>query len=191
MAGALDLVSLADAKAQLNITSTGSDVELAGFISAATKPIERIVGPVIARPVTEVWDGGRYQLVLRKPPVLSVTSVTDSGTVLDPSSYKVDGPSGVLSRVAGPSLLPFLPGVQSVTVVYQAGRAADVAAVTATFPDIRLAALIIVQHLWQTQRPAAGNPFTQGGSDDYDPRSSFAVPRKVTELLGDPVGGFA
>lgn len=190
--GALDLVSLADAKGQLNIplADVSSDAELAGFIAAATDPIERIIGPVIARSVTEVWDGGRSQLLLRKPPVLSITAVTDTGTVLAASDYKLNGPAGILSRVAGPSLLPFLPGIQSVTVVYQAGQAADIAAVTANLPNVRLAAMIIIQHLWQTQRPAAAGPFTQG-SDEYDPRSSFAVPHRVTELLGDPVGGFA
>lgn len=184
---ATDIVTLADAKAQLNITDSSSDTELAGFISAVTATIEDHVGAVVNRSVTEEFDGGRDVVLLTSIPVVSVTSVTDSGSTVDVSGYKIDKNSGVLTRVAGPSPMTFLPGIQSVSVTYSAGQAANAAAVEG---NIRLAALIMLQHLWETQRPAAQGPFSQGG-DDYDPRYSYSIPRRALELLGEPIGGIA
>ncbi|MFI0484885.1 head-tail connector protein [Actinomadura sp. 9N215] len=189
---ATDLFTLADAKAQLNITDSASDAELAGFVSGVTRVVERYVGAVVNRTVTEVFDGGRCELLLSNIPVASITSVTDSGTVLDAGAYKVSK-SGVLARVAGTARTPFLPGIQSVSVAYVAGKVANTAAVATDLPDVRLAGLIIVQHMWETQRPAARGPFSQE-SDDFDPRYAYSVPRRAQELLGVEMGeqvGFA
>lgn len=189
---ATDLFLLDDAKDQLNITDTASDAELAGYISGITRVVERYVGAVVNRPVVEVFDGGRCEVLLSKIPVASVVSVTDSGTVLDADAYAVSS-SGVLSRVAGPSRTLFLPGIQSVQVEYVAGQVADTAAVATDLADVRLAGLIILQHMWETQRPAAQGPFSQA-SDDYDPRYAYSVPRRAQELLGIEIGeavGFA
>jgi uncharacterized phiE125 gp8 family phage protein len=183
---ATDVITLAEAKEQLNITSTADDAELAGFISGVSEAVEDYAGAVVQRTVTETFDGGRSTVLLTRTPVASVTSVTDNGTVLDASGYEVSK-SGVLTRVAGQGTLPFLPGTQSVEVVYVAG----VAASTAAAPwRVKLAAKIILQHLWETQRPAASGLFSQG-SDDYDPRYSYSLPRRALELLGEPVGGIA
>lgn len=184
---ATDVVTVAETKLQLNMTDTTSDVELAVFISAASEAIEDYVGAVVNRTVTEVHDGGRDRVLLSKLPVVSITSVTDNGTVLAASAYKVDAPSGVLTRVAGRGTYPFNPGVQSLSVVYVAGRAAST---TAAPNRYKMAALIIIQHLWETQRPAAAGPFNQG-SDDFDPRYTYSIPRRALELLGEPVGGIA
>lgn len=191
MAYATDIVTLAEAKTHLNITDSSSDAELAGFIGAATQPVEDVVGPVVQRTVTEVFDGGRASVLLTSRPVSSITSVTDTGATISSTSYTFNAASGVLTQIAGPSPLPFLVGVQSVSVTYVAGRVANTAAVASSaYGAIRMAALIIVQHLWETQRPAAAGPFSQG-VDDYDPRYSFSIPRRATELLGERVAGFA
>lgn len=191
---ATDLFLLADAKAQLNIDSdnTDSDAELAGYVSGVTRVVERYVGAVVNRTVTEVFDGGRCEVLLSNIPVASVTQVTDNGTVLDADAYRVSK-AGVLSRVAGPSRTLFLPGIQSVEVEYVAGQVATTAAVATDLADVRLGGLIILQHMWETQRPAAQGPFSQA-SDDYDPRYAYSVPRRAQELLGIEIGeavGFA
>lgn len=187
---ATDIVTLAECKTHLNITDSSSDTELGGFISGATAVVERYVGAVVNRAVVETFDGGVSRLSLSHLPVSSVTSVVDDGATLAAGDYVVSPDSGVLSRVAGSGLSAFLVGVQSVVVTYVAGRVASTAAVAAAYPDFRLAALIIIQHMWETQRPAAAGPFTQG-SDDYDPRYSYSVPRRALELLGEPIGGIA
>lgn len=187
---ATDVITTAELKAHLNITDSSSDTELAGFVSAASRVVDRYVGPVVVRSVTQVFDGGRCRVLLSQIPVSSVTSVTDSGTVLAASSYKIDTSAGVLTRVSGSDQVEFEPGIQSLTVVFAAGRVAATADVATSYGDFRLAALIIGQHMWDTQRPAAAGPFTQG-TDDYDPRYSYSVPRRALELLGEPVGGIA
>ncbi|MFD0885754.1 hypothetical protein ACFQ08_14480, partial [Streptosporangium algeriense] len=70
-----------------------------------------------------------------------------------------------------------------VLVVYAAGR-------TEIPANVLLAALIIIGHLWETQR---GTVAPRLGTDDevWDPRAGFAVPRRALELLGDQVSGIA
>lgn len=187
---ATDIFTLAQAKKQLNIdlANTDSDAELSDvYIPAVTEVVEDNVGKVIHRSVTEVFDGGRAVLLLTSIPVVSITSVTEAGSVLDAAGYVIDKNSGVLTRVSGVTAMAFLPGIQSVSVLYVAGQAADVTAVPG---HIRLAGLIILQHMWETQRPAAAGPFSQA-SDDYDPRYAYSIPRRALELLGEPIGGIA
>lgn len=191
---ATDVITLDEAKAQLNIPAdnTASDAELAGFVAAASRVVERYVGAVVHRTVTEVFDGGRAQLLLTTLPVVEATEVIDTGATIEPGGYTVSR-AGVLSRVAGPSPMPFLPGVQTVQVTYTAGQVATLAEVAEALPDVRLAALIICQHMWETQRPAARGPFDQQ-SDDFDPRYAYSIPRRAQELLGIEQGeavGFA
>lgn len=183
---ATDIVTLAEAKTHLNIDDSGSDAELGLFIDAATGVVEQYVGAVIHRTVVETFDGGLSSMALSTTPVVGITSVAEGGSALDAGAYAVSR-GGLLSRVSGTVRWAFLAGVQSVQVTYTAGVAANTAAVPG---HIRLAALIIVQHMWETQRPAGGGPFTQG-IDDYDPRYSYSIPRRALELLGEPVGGIA
>lgn len=185
----MDVVSLAEAKAHLNITEDDADPELAVFVTAASQVIEDYVGPVVHRPVTDRLDGGRPVVLLTARPVAAVVSVTDGGSVLPPDAYTVGTAAGVVIRRCGPGAVAavFTPGPLTVEVAYVAGRAATTASVLARY---KAAALMIVQHLWETQRPAAAGPFTQGG-DDYDPRYAYSIPRRALELLGEPIGGIA
>lgn len=179
------LMTLTQIKKQLNIplTDTGDDDELLQFGASVTQVIENHVGAVTQRTVTETFNGGRPALLLSTRPVLSITSVTDTGNVLASGDYSLNTEAGVLTRVSGVYPLPFLPGVNSVTVTYLVGTAAVAG-------NVLQAALIIMQHMWDTQRPAGGGPYAQG-SDDYDPRYSYSIPRRALELLGEPIGGFA
>lgn len=184
-AQSVQLVSLADARNQLRIPAadTSHDAEIADFLRSVTAVVERYKLAVVATTRTDTFDGGVPSVALRRFPVLSVSSVSDFGTVLPPGSYEVNLRTGVLTRVAQFLPYPFLPGSQSVSVTYVAGSAS-------TPPDYARAALIILQHMWETMRPAGRAPFSQQ-SDDYDPRYSYSIPRRALELLGEPVGGFA
>jgi hypothetical protein len=86
----------------------------------------------------------------------------------------VNGPAGTISRVDG-SAFP----AGRYTVTYTAGRAA-------VPPTIKLAALILLQHLWRTQYGASRVP--SGGNDDWSvtdpiPGFGYAVPNRVLQLL--------
>lgn len=140
------LLTLAEAKKQLNITSDTDDDELQTYVDAVTPVIEEYIGPVEPREVTERLDAesGRRALVLRTTPVLSLTSVEPlltggitypvDGLVLDPDTGEVRRRDGGWFR----GLLLF---------TLQAGR-------TEVTPTVNLAARMLVQHLWRTQHPS-------------------------------------
>jgi hypothetical protein len=56
--------------------------------------------------------------------------------------------------------------------------------------DYRLAALIIIEHLWETQRGTMGVQLG-GDSEGYSPGRGFAIPRRALELLDTQLPGVA
>ncbi|WP_425832571.1 head-tail connector protein [Streptomyces fractus] len=172
----MGLITLAEAKAQLDIESNSDDAELQAYIDAVTAPIENLVGAVEERTVTETIDGRGSTLCLLKVPALTLVSVTPQltgGAPLDVAQLHLDGATGIVRRLNGGR---FHGGPWTVT--YTAGRAE----VPAT---VALAARILVQHLWRTQYGSARG---QGGSDDYSvsepiPGFGYAIPNRVLQLL--------
>lgn len=167
------LLTLEDAKAQLNITGTANDTELQAYVASVVPVIEHFVGPVEAREVQENHDGGGV-LVLRQTPVISVTTVVPlyGGSAIDVEGLVVDGDTGEVRRASRASF-------PASRVTYQAGR-------SSIPPTINLAARMLVQHLWRTQTATRG-PVIAGG-DDYSvseviPGLGYAVPHRVLELL--------
>lgn len=185
------VVSLSDAKAHLNIPAsrTGDDEELRSFIEATTAVVERFAGAVLRASHTQTFDGGREAVVLAHTPILSVASAAESGAVVAPSGYSLDGDSGVLTRMAGGYRSRWLPGTGNVAVTYTAGRQVIPANVTR-------AALIILKHMWETQR-ASGGGRPGLGEEVADPATyvvnpnAYTVPYRALELLGEPVSGIA
>jgi hypothetical protein len=178
------IVSLADARAQLNMgaTETGDDDELRGFIGAATGAVERALGRrVVRRSFTDRFEvgGATAELLLRNVPVLSLTSAVsaDGATTWSTANLRVDGETGLVTVVSGAAL------TGTVDVTYQAGD-------TVIREDYRLAALIIVQHLWETQRGTMGVQLG-GDSEPYVAGRGFAIPRRALELLDTQLPGVA
>lgn len=175
----MSLLTLDEAKAQLDITTTTHDVELQAYIDSLTSVIEGIVGPVENRSVTEDIEGCGRTLALLHTPVVSLTSLTPvlaTGLPVDVAGLHVDGKTGIIRRTDG---TPFAGGPW--TAVYTAGRGA-------VPPTINLAARILLQHLWRTQYGASRGLGSIGGGDDYDvtqpvPGFGYAVPNRVLELL--------
>lgn len=176
-----DLITVEEAKQQLNIQSGVHDPELAAYVSATTAAVEHHVGPVLARDVTEVHRSGPV-LALDQAPALSLTSVTpvlSGGTGHPITDLDLDPPTGIVRRLDGGWF------VGPLRVEYQAGRA-DVP------PHIGLAARIILQHLWSTQRGMRGAPRIGGMADTLGvPGSGYAIPNAALELLGPALPGIA
>ncbi|MFG2515966.1 head-tail connector protein [Streptomyces sp. NPDC048584] len=176
------LLTLAEAKAQLNLTGDGDDVELQDYIDSVTAVVEEYCGPIEPRAVTERHDAesGRSVIVLRTTPVLSLTSVTPvlTGGVSHPvAGLDLDPDTGAVRRLDGGRFR----GLLLFTV--QAGRAG----VPPVPPTVNLASRMLVQHLWRTQRPSRSGGLA-GGGDDYTvgepiPGFGYAVPNRVLELL--------
>lgn len=184
------IVSLADAKAHLNKTDNTDDTELQYFIEAATPIIENIAGPVLPQTKTEYYSGGVSQINLNWLPILSITSIVETygqtnynlteitlGSSNTAFGFTVDYTTGRIIRRAYNAEALFPVGSNNVKVVYQAGRA--------TIPaNVRLATLMLIQHLWSTsQLNRQGGRPTLGGDDSFTVGAGFAVPNRVRELL--------
>lgn len=180
----MSTVSLADAKAHLNIGVNTYDVELQAFIDAAEAVIAQRVGPLAATSVTARVRGGNAELVLPVLPALSITSVTPvGGTALTASTLYLDTGSALVTYVSGS---PFAS--KSYDVVYQAGRT--------TLPaDLRMAVLELVRHLWQTQRGSGtrpGGPLSDTAANTV-PGAAYLLPFRVEALIAphEIMAGFA
>jgi hypothetical protein len=134
------LPTLADVKARLNETGTGSDAEIQSMLDAALSYYRRYVGALDPVPVTETHSGPRA--ILRKYPVVAVTSVTDaSGTAI--TGFTLNADAGLLDFPSGGTF----------TVAYTAGFV-DVPA------DIREAIVLDVAGLYaSSQRGGGGRQF--------------------------------
>lgn len=171
---ATELLSLADAKQHLNITSTTNDAELETYIAAVTEAIEAYIGPVGRRTITETVSPSSGVLLLSTVPVLSLTSVTPYASApLTVGSLTVKAASGIV-----------LPGAYTgfyaatYDVIYTAGRASVPA-------SVNTAGRLVLQRLWETQRgPMSSTPFN--AEIGAEPTAfSYVMAYGVRELL-DP-----
>lgn len=157
-------ISVDEVKRHANISSSAFDEELELMRDAAQDAVEGLIGPVLWRTVTQRIDAASSTLVLNTLPVVSVTSLTLAGS---PATFTlVDG--GMLEDVQ----------VRGTTVAtYVAGR-------TQVPGAVRMAALIIAGHLWETQK---ANNATPGMQDDFDAPTTtglgYAIPNRAADLL--------
>lgn len=161
------VASIEEFKAHLNRTDVADDAELRTHLSAATDWVEdEIGGPVSPTSFTEVHAGVVGEIVPRKRPLISVTSLTPYlGTALTASAYRADTDLSVI-------YFRYAAGTEF-TLVYRAG-------LTVIPERVKLAGLIVAAHLWETQ-----NGF--GGRRNADELATtglgFAVPRRAMQLL--------
>jgi hypothetical protein len=185
------IVSLADVKTYLRITSSTDDDELRDFIGTATAVIESYVGAVSRRTVVEKYNGdwNKPYLPLRTHPVISVGSVVEGGNTLVAETDYTLTDTGILVRVAGPSpnLYPrgWVFGIDNVIVTYDAGRPIIGA-------NLIEAAKELIRWNWRPQRGGDGPAFSGGNQDESNPTGGqivlgFYVPNSVLERLGSDV----
>lgn len=179
-----NIVSLKDAKTHLNISNDGTDDELRGFIESVTSVVEGYVGTLFPVEYTETVEANGSTVPLQHFPVAEVVSITAvrSGATVDPAVVDVDE-YGVLRLTSGQCLKGLY------RIVYTAGRSILPANWTR-------AALIILQHMWETQRPRDSRRPATATSEDFmgvqDAGRYYTVPRRAIELLqGDVNTGVA
>lgn len=173
----MPVLTLADAKLQLNKTSTADDAELQTFVDATNEALDFMVGPSDPVAVTDLvtLSMPAEKLVLSTPPILSITSLTAPPMVTAPAVADVrigDPQEGTLRHLL-PTGWPgfWAPGLWQVT--YQAGRS--------TVPkSLGLAGRIIVQHMWRTQFGGLPTP-----REDLVviPGLGFAIPARARNVL--------
>lgn len=198
MAKPTDILTEAEATAALNAADLGANTtQLTIAVSAVSEAIDAACGPVVARTVTEVHAGGARSIWLYHAPVRSIASVTEfdgntqtaltdesafgtlggtTGFALDPSGHRIERRSGgwATSFPAG-----------QVQVVYQAGRFATTADVSAKFKQ---AAANILRRVWKREGSAwAFSPDFYANADETVAQAGFfrAVQPMIDEWLWD------
>lgn len=173
------LLTLADLKTHVNITSSVHDLELQAFADSVDALVESQIGVVINRSVSEVVDLTGYAIEVHSVPIVSITSLVllaDGTSAYDVSQlYVRNAVAGLIKRKDGGCIAT--GSGSPYTITYTAGRGASVPS------TINLAARIIAAHLWETQRGPASRP-TLGGDELSTPAGlGFAVPNRAAELL--------
>jgi Phage gp6-like head-tail connector protein len=162
----MSALSLDEVKQHLNLTGTGSDVELQETIDAAERVIGHYVGPLEPTTKRSRVTAHAGALILPVKPVLSITSATDRySAALTTSELTVDGPTGIVSG--------YYIRSTDYDVTYIAGWA--------TLPaDLKQAVKEMVRHLWKVQRGGAVRPGS-AAADTATP--GFLVPNVVASMI--------
>lgn len=190
------IVTSADVKAHLNLgADTTYDAELVGFIDAASEVVERLAGHVISATRSYTFHvpcgaADRTRLLLPETPVTAVVSVVEYpggatrtltsqplGATVDAFGYSLDdAENGVITRRNAAGIPACF--AEHVVVTWSTGRAA-------VPPAVRLATLLLVEHLWDRSQVGNNRPAfnDDSNSDTFTTVGSFAVPRAVEELL--------
>ena len=164
------IVSLAEVKAHLNMTSTANDEELRRYIDAATDFIEYRIGAVVRRSIIKTVNPAGDGRLYLPDPVISLTTITDAygyGATYSVANYVGDA-SGVVRGVAYSSTFSY-----PVTVTYVGGRAIVPAL-------IRQAALDYVAWRWESQRGPTPLPLPGG---EFEVQAAATVPYKILQAL--------
>lgn len=165
----MPVLTLDEVTTHLNITTSGHDEELYGFIAAAEAAVAARVGPLEPQAVTSRIPGRRQVLLLPSAPVLSLTSVaTSDGAAVDVTTLMLDSDAGTVEYADGTR---FTASRYDVTYVAGFDYLPD---------DLSLGIKELVRHLWSTQRGAAARP----GSAVQEPQGpGYLFPNRVLELL--------
>jgi hypothetical protein len=175
------IVSLADAKQFLGIdpADTSEDDELRAWLAGTTETVERVKNEVIARrqfTFTD-WNPHANRLRLWKVPIISVDSLASADGMRTwdvTSDVRTNPETGLVRLLRGSSLRG------DITATYTAGYQ--------VVPyHIMQGALVLLQHVWETQRgPAVIGGGVIGPEEAGDYKQMFMLPRKVREWLGEP-----
>lgn len=172
----LRVLSLADAKAHLNLTGTTDDEKLRTKIASTVDAVENLIGPLLPTPCTGPVEArttsrpghaGRSVFVLPTTPVITLDALTSTAGVAQDVSTAVVKASGVVSAVVPPG---------DYTAIWTAGR-------TRVPPDAYEAMLELLRHLWTPQRGGASRTAAGQTQQQPVPGTAHAFPYRVTELL--------
>ena len=180
----MSFITLADAKMHLNIDTPKFDTELTAWLDAACDVVETEAGPIALATFTDEFsfvngrdrtDGASFivlrDIALRQRPVQSLTSITTARAPIvtyDVATYTVETETGILRRLDR-SAMP-----STMLITYQAGYATPPAWAI-------LAAKIILQHLWRTQR---GSRASQSGGDANPVQGiGYLIPNQAAILM--------
>jgi hypothetical protein len=128
------------------IVSAADLEQLRWLCMVACSAVESDLGRRVAwQQVTETFDGGQSVILLRSTPLISVTTVVESGTTLTAADYTADVSASIIYRGGQQSPRCWAWGRQNVTITYAAGYLIPP-------PVVRKVALSGVQRMWQSSQ---------------------------------------
>lgn len=138
--------ALAHMRASGVIVSAADLEQLRWLCTVACSAVEHDLGRAVARAAkTETFNGGQSAILLTHTPVISITSIVESGVTLAAGDYTADLGAGIVYRGGQQSPRPWLYGRQNVVVSTVVGYMDP--------PRIaRKVALNGVQRMWQSSQ---------------------------------------
>jgi len=171
----------------LNIPSaSANENEVRRFMDAATDLAETYVGQVLGRRTftNELYDGGTEFIRIRNPKAISITSVYENGVSVPSSNYVLDYTGQRLYRIGSGTLYAtnsygyWTQGMNNIQITYVAGYVNPPM-------SAKQGVLVIIKHLWETQRGAMNVMGRVLGGDEMYSTPTYSLPRRAMELL-DP-----
>jgi len=171
----------------LNIpAASANENEIRRFIDAATDLAETYVGQVLGRRTftNELYDGGTEFIRIRNPKVISITSVYENDALVSSSNYVLDYTGQRLYRIGSGTLYAtnsygyWTAGMNNVKITYVAGYVNPPM-------SAKQGVLVIIKHLWESQRGAMNVMGRVLGGDELYSTPTYSLPRRAMELL-DP-----
>ena len=171
----------------LNIPSaSANENEVRRFMDAATDLAETYVGQVLGRRTftNELYDGGTEFIRIRNPKAISITSVYENGASVPSSNYVLDYTGQRLYRIGSGTLYAtnsygyWTQGMNNIQITYVAGYVNPPM-------SAKQGVLVIIKHLWETQRGAMNVMGRVLGGDEMYSTPTYSLPRRAMELL-DP-----
>jgi hypothetical protein len=177
------IIGLDEAKTFLRITGSDDDEQLRDVLEAASDMCERYTRKVWRRTTVtaEIHSGGVDVLYLRQAPVVSVTTVVDTGVTLAATSYTIDLPTGRLFYGDTTYQGWWTPGQDNISVTYVTGPPSGIVPAY-----IRGGMLELVEHLWSSRRGGSNLPRKASGGDEFSNKMAHALPWRVQEMWGMP-----
>jgi len=179
MADTLDVLTIAEARTAVGLgSSTAQDTPLAAWVTAISRQLDRLCGPIVKRTVTNEAHHGTYgqtSITVDHPPIYTTPGITlteygttGTGLVLTAEDHdtkpsagylltrrRQGGYSGRIERRASGMGLFF---DDSVVVTYDAGRYADTASVD---PLFKQAASMMLRAAWIGEQASGTQTFPE------------------------------
>jgi len=169
------IISLADAKAELNHTTDINDDELRLYIAATTEIVEHIVGAVLVSTEVETFNGGKTAVLLSER-ATAITSVTVNGVAS--TDYTADLDSGIVYSGSTTAPSYFSSGRQNVVVTYTTG--------SSSIPPSTIAgARSIAAHLYASSQQSRRGRGRSGDGDGTQLVLGYAIPNAAVEKLSN------
>jgi hypothetical protein len=177
------IIGLDEAKTFLRISGTDDDEQLRDVLEAASDMCERYTRKAWRRATVtaEIHSGGVDAIYLRQAPVVSVTTVVDTGVTLAATSYTIDLPTGRLFYGDTTFQGWWTPGQDNISVTYVTGPPSGIVPAY-----IRGGMLELVEHLWSSRRGGSNLPRKAAGGEEFSNRLAHALPWRVQEMWGLP-----